>query len=115
MQAEYLKLRFEIKDDLHTGGDTMLSETITLCAICTVGLVQVVKNILDDGDITTKNGRKLRGWKATLLTIILSLIVTAVHKYLPAVITNWLLVLSTSSIAYDTVYKKIENIGGKNE
>ena len=93
----------------------MLSETITLCAICTIGLAQVVKNILDDGDITTKNGRKLRGWKATLLTVILSLIVTAVHKYLPAVITEWLLVLSTSSIAYDTVYKKIENIGGRNE
>lgn len=93
----------------------MQSETITLCAICTVGLVQVVKNILDDGDITTKNDRKLKGWKATLLTVILSLIVTAVHKYLPAVITEWLLVLSTSSIAYDTVYKKIENIGGRNE
>ena len=93
----------------------MQSETITVCAICTVGLVQIVKNILDDGDVTTKNDRKLKGWKATLLTVILSLIVTAVHKYLPAVITDWLLVLSTSSLAYDTVYKKIENIGGKNE
>ena len=93
----------------------MQSETIMLCAICTVVLVQVVKNILDDGDITTRSDRKLKGWKATLLTIILSLIITAVHKYLPAVVTEWLLVLSTSSIAYDTVYKKIENIGGKNE
>lgn len=92
-----------------------MTETITVCAICTVGLVQVVKNILDDGDVTTKNGKKLKGWKATLLTIILSLIVTAVHKYLPAMLTDWLLVLSTSSIAYDTVYKKIENIGGKSD
>ena len=98
---------------LHTGGT--MTDTIMVSAVCTVGLVQVGKNILDDGDITTKNGRKPKGWKATLLTIILSLIVTAVHKYLPAVITDWLLVLSTSSIAYDTVYKKIENIGGKNE
>lgn len=113
MLAEYLKRQFEIKDDLHTGGN--MTETITACAICTVGLVQVVKNILDDGDVTTKSDKRLKGWKATLLTVILSLIVTVVHKYLPAVITEWLLVLSTASIAYDTVYKKIENIGGKSE
>lgn len=92
-----------------------MSETIVVCAVCTVGLVQVLKNILDDGDITTRSSKKLKGWKATLLTVILSLIVTAVYKYLPAVITDWLLVLSTASISYDTVYKKLENIGGKNE
>lgn len=83
---------------------------VVICAICIVGLTQVIKNFIDDGDITTKNEKKIKGWVWTIVLAVVSVVVVFAYEELPPVVIMVLLSLSAASLFYDTVYKGFQAI-----
>lgn len=83
---------------------------VVICAICIVGLTQVIKNFIDDGDITTRNEKKIKGWVWTIVLAVVSVIVVFAYEKLPPVVIMVLLSLSAASLFYDTVYKGFQAI-----
>ncbi len=84
--------------------------SVIVCAICIVGLTQVIKNFIDDGDITTRNEKKIKGWVWTIVLTVVSVIVVFAYEELPPVVIMVLLSLSAASLFYDTVYKGFQVI-----
>lgn len=83
---------------------------VIVCAICIVGLTQVIKNFIDDGDITTRNEKKIKGWVWTIVLAVVSVAVVFAYEKLPPVVIMVLLSLSAASLFYDTVYKGFQAI-----
>lgn len=83
---------------------------VIVCAICIVGLTQVIKNFIDDGDITTRNEKKIKGWVWTIVLAVVSVVVVFTYEELPPVVIMVLLSLSAASLFYDTVYKGFQAI-----
>lgn len=83
---------------------------VIVCAICIVGLTQVIKNFIDDGDITTRNEKKIKGWVWTIVLAVVSVIVVFTYEELPPVVIMVLLSLSAASLFYDIIYKGFQAI-----
>jgi hypothetical protein len=87
-----------------------MTECILICAICVVGVTQMVKNMLSDGDITTTGTKKIKGWIWTLITIFVSIAIVCAYEMLPSIVIECVLVLSTASLFYDTIYKSFDKL-----
>jgi hypothetical protein len=89
---------------------TGILECMIICALCIVGLTQVIKNFLDDGDITTGGTKKVKGWVWTLVVSVVSVFVVLIYELLPSIVVEVILSLSAASLFYDTVYKGFQAI-----
>lgn len=85
-------------------------ECIIVCALCVVGVVQMLKNFVGDWDVTTPGTKKIRGFALTLIVVLVSVAVVLIYEMLPSIIIECILVLSAASLFYDTIYKGFESI-----
>lgn len=87
-----------------------MSECIFICAICVVGVTQMIKNMISDGDITTTGTKKIKGWIWSIVTILVSIAIVCAYEMLPSIVIECILVLSAASLFYDTIYKGLEKL-----
>ena len=85
-------------------------KAVFICAVCIVGVTQVIKNFLDDGDITTGGTKKVKGWVWTLVVSVVSVFTVLIYERLPVIVIETVLSLSAASLFYDTVYKGFQAI-----
>lgn len=83
----------------------MNAESITKVAIATVGVTQILKNV-----IPLKVGKL---W--TLFTILVGVGITVIQCLCPSVVMDSTIAISGATIFYDTIYQSFEKLfkGGK--
>ena len=83
----------------------MNAESITKVAIATVGVTQMLKNILP-----LKVGKL---W--TIITILVGVGISAIQRLCPSIVMDSTIAISGATIFYDTIYQSFEKLfkGGK--
>lgn len=85
----------------------MDTTAILKVAVATVGVTQLLKNLIGKGGKTS--------W--TIITILAGIGITAIQCLLPSIVMDGIIAISGATIFYDTIYKTFEGIfkRGNNE
>lgn len=83
----------------------MDTASIVKVAIATVGVTQLLKNLISKGNKVI--------W--TIVTILVGIGITAIQYLCPAVVMDGVIAVAGATVFYDTIYKSFEKIFKRGE